>query len=361
MRGNNFIFSSYAPYWMARHLAFWLVVSIWYLQLCVGIPDDISNYADYLPLLYSRLPICIVTAYATLYILIPNYLLTKRYRAFVIALGLMGIVLPALITFNPIDYFLDPTDYMRWVTIATDSEFTEDDIRLFKAGLFDGLGLTLTVSGFAAMLRLMILYAVENSQNKRLQQQKVQHDLQLLKSQLNARFLFDTLRTIRAHVSRQSPKATAMVLKLSDLLSYVLYENDEDYVPLNKEIEIIEGYLGLEKEGHAENISVTITRRGNFSQLNVVPLLLLPLVESCFEELMHSERSQINLDFNLDGVLLLVTLKVEHLRAMRQDVAQHSIRIKNVMQRLASFYNGRHKLDISSTDHQYLVQLSLNL
>ena len=120
-----------------------------------------------------------------------------------------------------------------------------------KTSLLDGLALTMAVSGFAAVIKLMKTYYIENSENERLQQQKTSHELHLLKSQLNSRFLFNTLKSIQQHVHIQSPGSSGLILKLSDLLSYILYENDETSVPLRKEIEIIKGYLELKKKGMA--------------------------------------------------------------------------------------------------------------
>jgi two-component system LytT family sensor kinase len=363
MPGHRFIFSPHWPYWLARHLAFWLVFSLWYLRLSIGNGSGLAEHLRYVPLLFATLPVCMMATYGTLYILIPRYLLAKRYRAFATALLLFAIAFPLLITFNPLNYILVPWYEDLFFAPLRDGVFKNDDLLILKRAFWDGLSLMLVVSGYASVLRLMILYTIENSENKRLQQQKVDQDLQLIKSQLNSRFLFNTLQAIEVNMRSQSPESGELVLRLSDLLSYVLYENEEVSVTLNKEIEIIEHYLRLEQEGCGENISVNVTRNGEFDGLHVVPLLLLPLVESCFEGSQNcgQQRRQIDLDFNLNGVLLNVTLKVHNLRALGEDMMARNFRISNVAQRLHSFYNGRHQLDISTSDNNYVVQLALNL
>ena len=234
MFGYNFIFSNHIYYRLSRHLVFWLCISAWYLVLC-GFLLFHLNFFGLLPSLFSRLPVCTIATYITLYVLIPRYLLRKKYRQFIIALAVLSIVLPAL---------------LFYVFLPGLGESMES-LHKIKISLWDGLGLTMAVSGFAAVIKLMKTYYIENSANERLQQQKTSQELHLLKSQLNSRFLFNTLESIRQHVRNQSPASSGVILKLSDLLSYVLYENDETSVPLHKEIEIIKGYLELEKEGTA--------------------------------------------------------------------------------------------------------------
>ena len=207
----------------------------------------------------------------------------SRTVVIIIALAILSFVFPALLFYIFLPGLAEPMETMPRI----------------KTSLGDGLGLTMAVSGFAAVIKLMKTYYIENSENERLQQQKTSHELQLLKSQLNSRFLFNTLRSIRQHVCNQSQASSGLILKLSDLLSYVLYENDETSVPLRKEIEVIKEYLELEKEGHDNAIDIQVTQHGEFSEHKIIPLVLLPLVECCFE---HSSNTQkrdacISLDF----------------------------------------------------------------
>ena len=232
-----------------------------------------------------------------------------------------------------------------------------------KVSLWDGLGLTMAVSGFATVIKLMKTYYAENSENERLQQQKSNHELQLLKSQLNSRFLFDALQSIQQHVRHQSPSSPGLVLKLSDLLSYILYENDEMSVPLKREIEMIEGYLKLEKECHGNRIDIQVTQQGKIDEKRIAPLVLLPLVESCFE---HSSASQkkgsgVALNFSVTGLVLHVTLKINNLRSFSHEVFQKSLRIKNVKHRLNSFYREKHHLGITEKNSNYIIQLEIGL
>jgi len=219
------------------------------------------------------------------------------------------------------------------------------------------------VNGFAAVIKLMKTYYIEHSEQERLQQQKTNHELQLLKSQLNSRFLFDALQSIQMHVRDKSRSSSEMILKLSDLLSYVLYENDANTVSLDKELEIIEGYLNLEKECHGNRIDIRVTRQGNTEEKKIVPFVLLPLVESCFENSSGHQKNGAGLilDFTVRDLVLLVNMEIKNIKSFSEDGFQKSVRIKNVRQRLNSYYTGRHQLEFTEDNKNYKILLELGL
>jgi two-component system LytT family sensor kinase len=354
---HNFIFSDNIFYRVTRHLVFWIGVFLWFLLRGLG------QYAAFLQGLFQTLPICILTTYITLYFLIPRYLLRKKYRTFLVVILILAILYPLIFIFNPIVYFIDHERFVLNYSTILDHVFDKQDLIVWKVGQWDAWGLTMTVSGFAAVIKLMKLFYLENSENKRLQEKKVNQELQLLKSQLNSRFLFDSLKSIQHRIQNQSPGSSNLILSLSDLLSYMLYENSEKSVRLNKEIEIIEDYLKLENESHGNTIDIKVTRLGEIGERQIVPLVLLPLVETCFEH--SSARAKkgagIFLDFDVRGLALSVTLKINNLRTFSQEVFEKSIRIKNVRHRLNSYYSGKHRLDIVEDNQNYIVRLELAL
>ncbi len=260
-------------------------------------------------------------------------------------------------------YFLSPERFASNYATIFNNVFDKQDLIVWKIGQWDAMGQTMTFSGFAGVIKLMKLYYLENSENKRLQEQKVNHELQLLKSQLNSRFLFDTLKSIQQRVRKNSPDSSGLILNLSDLLSYILYENNEKEVALNKEIEIIEDYLKLENESHGNKLDISVTQQGEIAEKKIVPLVLLPLVESCFEHSSARPRkgAGIFLDFDVTGLVLKVTLKINNLRSFSNEIFQKSIRIKNVKQRLNSFYSGKHHLEIMEDNQNFIVRLELGL
>jgi two-component system, LytTR family, sensor kinase len=343
-----FVFSNRLLFRISRHVVFWLLFSAWYLQLCVGLPSSHLDYLNHTGLLASRLPVCILTTYITLYYLIPRFLLRKKYKQFLLAMVVLSFIYPLLFA-HPFIFGSEGKDMTTLLKV--------------KVSLWDGWGLAMAVSGFATVIKLVKTYYLENSQNERLKQEKTNYELHLLKSQLNSRFLFDILKKIQQHVRNQSPESSRLILKLSDILSYILYENDERSVPLGKEIEIIDGYLKLEKEIYGSSIDIQVTQQGEIGEKRIQAMVLLPLVESCFEQSSFVPRkdASISIDFAVKGLILMVTMEINNLRNFSNEVFQKSVRIKNLKHMLSKHYTGRHQFGITEENDNYVVQLKIGL
>jgi LytS/YehU family sensor histidine kinase len=136
-----------------------------------------------------------------------------------------------------------------------------------------------------------------------LEREKINAELQLLKAQIHPAFLFNTLNNIITHAQVASPVAPEMLIKLSDLLSYMLYECDLPEVSLEKEISMVKDYMALEKTRQGERLEMTIHTNGNVSGQTISPLILLPFIDNslsyCSNE--RLEQAWINLDITLDG------------------------------------------------------------
>ncbi len=276
---------------------------------------------------------------------------------------LLGILYPFIALVNPVGLVFNPGQFMKDNAFLFDGVFEMKDLAMLKMAAWNGWGLMMAVNGFASVIKLMKTYYLEHSEHERLKQQKTSHELQLLKSQLNSRFLFDALQSIQLQVRNQSPGSSNLILRLSDLLSYVLYENDTKTVLLDKELEIIEGYLNLEKESNRNKIDFRVTKKGVMDEKRIVPFVLLPLVESCFENFYEDQKNEtgLTLDFAIEGLALLVTMEIKNIKSFSQDILQKSLRIQNVQQRLKSYYTGRHELAILANSQGYKIRLEMGL
>ena len=353
----NVIFSKHAAYRIGRHIVFWVIFSVWLLL------PDMPNPITVLPYFLGHLFLAMLYAYIALYFLIPRYLLRRRYRAFIFNAVVLIILAPFFWFLDPVSYLLDPSTFYASRSILWDGIFDKKDLIMLKGLQLDSWTLIVFTIGLVSVIKLAKLYYLENVENKRLQAQKIHQELQLLKSQVNCRFLFDALNSIRSHVLNQSKASTDLLMKLADLLSYILYENDEKTVPLKKEISLIEWYLTLEKEGQGKKVDMRLTQQGEIGERQIIPLLLLPLVETCFENStwLQKKGAGIFLDFNVQGLLLKVTLKINNLSNFNIDAFQKSINKKNIRRRLDSFYSERHLMKIVQDNQSYTVHLDLKL
>jgi two-component system, LytTR family, sensor kinase len=305
----------------------------------------------------------IVPTYLTLYFFMPRYLLRRKYRAFFFALFVLSVLFPILLFLDPVYYLLEPANYFDDGDRSPlfDGVYTVRDRKVVKLYQMSAWWHMVQKVGFAVVIKLLKLYYLENSENKRLHDLKVNQKIQLLKSQLNSRFLLKALQSIQQHVRDGSTTAAPLLLKLSDLLSYILYETDEKHVSLQKEIDMIEGYLRLENAGAGNATHIKVTHTGKMDELKIVPQLLLPLVESCFENSRDRNGNSVFVDFNVDGAVLCVTMTIKNLQRFSTELFEKSIRIKNVRQRLVSYYGGKHRMEVLGKNHKQIIHLTLTL
>jgi sensor histidine kinase YesM len=196
---------------------------------------------------------------------------------------------------------------------------------------------------------------------EQLEKEKLAAELKLLKSQINPHFLFNTLNNLYVLTMNSSSKAPLMVHKLSELMSYMLYDSNQVEVPLDKEIQYIRNYIDLEKIRYGERLDVTLNIYGCSEGIMVAPLLILPFVENSFK---HGARNQlhdswIHIDIEVQHDNLI--LKVENSKPDFQ-IERHTtsgLGLNNVKRRLDHLYRERYVLQLFDETDTYLVVLKL--
>ncbi len=142
-----------------------------------------------------------------------------------------------------------------------------------------------------ASVKLFEYWYVNQINNQELQKQKLESELKFLKSQIHPHFLFNTLNNLYALTLDKSEEAPEVVVKLSGLLSYMLYECNAPRVPLEKEINLLQDYLAMEKIRYRNELKVDFDVQGKVNGKLIAPLLLIPFVENGFK---HGLSKQIN-------------------------------------------------------------------
>ena len=146
--------------------------------------------------------------------------------------------------------------------------------------------LTKTISEYALplMAAAIIIFKkwyADQLKNKKLAEEKMVAELNFLKSQVHPHFLFNTLNNLYGLTLIKSDKTSDIVLKLSDLLDYMIYKSNDEFVPLVKELEILEGYIELEKMRYNERLDFRYEIEGEAYSHEIAPLILLPFIENC--------------------------------------------------------------------------------
>ena len=140
--------------------------------------------------------------------------------------------------------------------------------------IVDGMFVPFMLFGIAAGIKFSKKWYMQQRENEKLAKQKLATELQLLKTSIHPRFLFHSLHTVQHHIDNSSEQSPALILELSDLLSYILYEKDESWVELAKELEIIQHYINLEEKGLEDNLLFKTEFPENTEGKFIVPFLL---------------------------------------------------------------------------------------
>ena len=196
-----------------------------------------------------------------------------------------------------------------------------------------------------------------------LKSENLETELKFLKSQINPHFLFNALHNIYTLSYIKSDLAPEMILKLSDMLRYILYDCTAEQVSLSKEINYLKNYVELQQL-KAEDADVTLKIAENIPQnIAIAPMLMVPFLENSFKHGKIEDTEQGWIRAQLDWQMPYVTFKVEN-SVPETDFTKDKvggIGIANVKRRLELLYKDKHTLEIREEEQEYQVHLRIEI
>jgi len=197
-------------------------------------------------------------------------------------------------------------------------------------------------------------------QRLNLEKQNYASELALLRSQINPHFLFNTLNNINALIAKDSDKSYRSVLKLSEIMRYMLYEAKNEFVPLNNEISYLNSFIGLLSLRLDDPEFIKLSIKGQVDHVMVAPMLLVPFIENAFK---HGEKEAPS-----PGILIsleisdnMIIYEVINYLSVRQKISDPTsgIGIQNLKRRLELIYPGNHSLTAFTEGERYIARLTL--
>lgn len=367
MSFQSFLFSEKKNDRIKQHLVFW---GIWYPYLTLthaafpfGYPEmayfrnPAYTFTESFFVVLAQVPL----TYGVLYFVLPRFILKKKYLlglfwivlfwfvGGIINLFFLGKVVPQVLA------FLLPPQYHPQMPRSEGASF-------FMAVIATNKG-AFTIAASALMLKFGKHWYHKEHRNLQLQKENTESQLRLLTAQVHPHFLFNTLNNIYSQTQTESPKGSVMIMGLSDILRYILYEGQKPLVPLKQELQLMTEYINLEKIRYGNKLDVHVLMPANTDNLYIAPLLLLPFIENCFKHgTSHVlENPWINLTIELTGTTLV--MKLMNGKAPVKESEQHrsGIGINNVRQRLNLLYNGKYNLQIRAEEEVFVVDLRVEL
>jgi len=364
---NKLIFSNERKYRIRRHLLFWVFWGLYfgivrefhprYFKGTEHFPNLFQSLAQSFFMLLPQ----VVFIYPLLYFVLPRYIFTGKYikaTGWAVVLLFLSVSVSAsllvVIPWHRVMYMSQAVEIFKGVTSGW---------LKIKLAYLSALQGALSGASLAISLKLFKDFYLKSLRIKQLQKENVAAQLQILKAQVHPHFLFNTLNNIYSQTQTESPKGSKMIMGLSDLLRYVLYEGQKPLVSLKQELLMITEYINLEKIRYGNKLDVHVLIPDKSEDLYIAPLLLLPFIENCFKHGTSNmlENPWINLTVELKDLTLIMKLMNGKTPLNGNIQEKQGIGINNVSQRLNLLYKDKFDLQIREDEEVFVVDLKVEL
>lgn len=327
-----------------HHILFWLVLS---LVLTILNKGEISFLAEFWFEFVNVLFYAAIVYFNKL-VLFPMYLRNNNFGKHLLYMLLTAIVLTPIKSFTL--YYATPFMVMRDYSV-TNQKF------IFLSSFIIGTG--------SSIYYIMLDWIRGQKVKQELKSENLQSELKFLKSQINPHFLFNTLNSLYALTLKKSDLAPEIVLRLSEMMRYMLYECNEKQVPLEKEVNYLINYLELEKLRHGNKFKVDLVIEGDVKNQKIAPLMFIPFIENCFKHGLNNQISEGYVNIQVNALPDEVDVTIENSKGpilpSSTDRKSGGIGLVNVKRRLELLYANQYELNISDNPDNYRIELKLNL
>ncbi len=351
-KSNTFTFVLHQFYSMRksatfiRHFLFWaLYVALEYLANMMHLQP--GQEMRFVKATLLSLPVLMLSTYFIALYAVPRYLKKNNWPWFLASiLVVAAFLLLGRIKWQELLIYLEEGRYFRIPV----SKVLKNTIRDYS---IVALGVCLYIIGD---------YRKKQKLNEQLIKAKAEAEIKLLKGQLHPHFLFNSLNNIYSLALMRSDLTADSILKLTELLDYLVYRASMDQVALNKEIQLLENYIGLEQLRYGEKLKVVSEVHLSDPKLKVPPLLLLPFAENCFKHggLGPDGIFKINLTLKAEDQMLYFKMTNTKRKAPKLAV-NGGMGLDNIRKRLQLLYPDRHQLHIRNLPERYEVELQISL
>src|SRR5579871_412828 len=350
MKGLSFkkIIFEHRYRWL-RHALLWVIIFL-FLVFGINEPEDIS---ESLVTFLVYIPVIGLYTYGIIYWLIPRFLLKEKYFYFFIcyccwcSFALTLIFLDTYYVFYPL-YHLKRPHFSAMETYRT----------IFALNRFARMNM---FAMFFVFIKFFKFWYIEQQQKMQIEKEKISAELELLRAQLHPHFLFNTLNNLYSLVREKSDKAPNMLLRMSGLLSYVLYECKAEEVLLSKEINVTKDYVALEQERYGERLDVSLNFSGDIEDKMIVPLLFQPFIENAFKHGTSEQLGKVWMSIDLSVKKNQLCFKIINSCDVGNSTNHEGIGIANVKKRLELLYPEKFNMQNSREENMYVVSLVIEL
>ncbi len=327
------------------HFVFWLLIGLLWFYLRYQDYESLQQAA--IVTLIKVADLALIIYFANL-VLVPKFLYKKKYVLF----GFFFVLATSV------------TSFLKLVPLS----YVLDDINLLDGSNIKGKVYNNFVTQFFLVLASIALKSVVDYLNiqKKLAEvgkQKIEAELNFLKSQINPHFLFNSLNAVYFLIDKNNAPARTALHKFSEMLRYQLYECNGDKIPIEKEIAYLKDYVALQRLRVSNNTEVQFECGVDVKNFSIEPLLLIPFVENSFKHLSHFDKEKQNeVRIAISRNNGSMQFSVYNTTELNHDAKkQGGIGLDNVKKRLNLLYPGKHNFAITEKKDWFGVDLTLSL
>jgi two-component system, LytTR family, sensor kinase len=327
------------------HLFFW--VSIISLFIYLAQDETHLGYEGLFVVFFLYPAINIGLFYLNYLFLIPKLLDKKRYATYIIVI-VITIILFGLGKYG-VGLIYKPYVLVRMKQVLGFWQY-------FIGTIFTSL----TFVFLSTVLKFTTDWFLNERIQRDLENQRLSAELSFLKSQINPHFLFNSLNSIYSLAYQRSETTPEAILKLSEIMRYMLYECNDNEVALKKELQYLQNYIELQKIRFGEKAYIDFKINGKVEDQQIVPLLLIAFIENAFKHGVANDPAS--------SIRLLIEVDKNHLYFFIQNKKHNNNRdalggigLVNVKRRLDLLYPNKYKLEIIDENETYSCELSLEL
>jgi sensor histidine kinase YesM len=336
----------------------WIFIAIFWFALGFAIwaqsVQELSiSYAIFQTLLVVGSSILI--AHTLSDILLPKALVSGKMKIFVFQSVVMTILLSFLLT----------TIFILFEV----SGFRPDALSKLSFGeyfwfrIYTSIPASLLINGTACGLRFYQEHSVIEKKHTQLKQSHLEAQIKILQDQINPHLMFNVLNHIHILMQRNVDLASELLIKFSDILRYQLYECNREYVLLDREIKYLKDLVGVEQIRWGNELDVYCKWDIKNGNLQIVPLLLMPLIENAFKHVsrLPHEKGYVNLLCTQEEHNFTLKIENSYTDQYKSSSNDHGLGLDNVRKRLNIQYPDKHNLTITKTEDKFTIILTLVL
>lgn len=347
---------------LLNHVAFWCLFIFLFTVAWgygAGVP---GGFPVAFTAVLMLIPVHMLYFYSTAYWIIPKYLHQRSYVKLLLAFIACSVAIAFLFRADEI-FIVDPYLLTKILQDNPSAKWQKVEGTILQQFLepyyiINAFEQSNIIIWIAISLRFFKMWYEKK-------QVALQAELNFLKGQIHPHFLFNTLNNLYSLTLNQSPKSPGIVLGLSNILRYMLYECNTENVLLSRDVEILESYVSLEKIRYEERLDLSLSITGDLSTHHIAPLLMLPLVENAFKHGTSEmvEEAWINIDIQIieNRLIFKVSNGKPPCPPKNMEVHFGKIGLSNVRKRLELLYKDAYQFNIYDEEEMFVAIFEIGL